>query len=308
MLRLLALGLGAAAGCAPAPRDPAPPPALPAPDIRGARALDEVRAFVALGSREAGTPGAERAAAYLVRRLGELGLEAEVDEFLDPTPDGPAVFRNVTAAIPGRGPGWVLLLSHYDTKSGMPDSFEGANDSGSSTGLLLEMARAVRALGQPPAASLLVGFLDGEECRKSYGPADGLHGSRRLARRLREQEPGLAARVRAVIVLDMVGDRDLTLTLPRNATPPLLAAVLAAAEAEGVRDRFRLHAGDMLDDHVPFLAAGFPAVNIMDFEYGSGPGRNDYWHTAQDALDKLASESLAIVGRVTWRVIRGVAP
>ncbi len=272
-------------------------------NISGERALEETRRFLEVGRRDAGTVGAELAAAFIVKRLSELGLKPEIDEFNEQTIDGNPTFRNVTATIPGKGPGAVLLLSHYDTKPGMPAGFEGANDSGSSTGLLLEMARAIMALNDPPAINIMFGFLDGEECRRAYGPSDGLHGSRRMAGKICAEQPDFAANIRAVIVLDMVGDKDLTITLPRNSTPFLLAAVFEAAQAENARNRFRLYSGNILDDHAPFLNAGLPAVNIIDFEYGSAPGRNDYWHSGHDTFDKLAPESLECVGRVVWRVI-----
>ena len=147
-------------------------------------------------------------------------------------------------------------------------------------------------------------FLDGEECRVAYGPRDGLHGSRHLARQLVEE--GRAKDVRAVLVLDMVGDRDLTFTLPRNQTPALLRRLLAAARAENVRERCRLLPHDVLDDHEPFLRAGLPAALLMDFEYGRAPGLNDYWHTAEDRLDKLSAESLTIAGRVAVQFVNNL--
>lgn len=110
--------------------------------------------------------------------------------------------------------------------------------------------------------------------------------------------------VLGVLVLDMIGDRDLSVTLPENASPALNAAIFEAARQEGIREKFRL-AGDILDDHTAFLEAGIPAADIIDFEYGSKPGRNDYWHTAEDRIDKLSAESLRDVGRVVLRVING---
>lgn len=277
---------------AEAPPDPAA--------VSGERALAEVKAFVALGPRDAGTDGARRAAEHLRRRLTDLGVKAEIDEFKDETPAGPVVFRNVIGRVPGRGRGVILLGSHYDTKSGIPN-FEGANDSGSSTGLLLELAR-VAAAGPPPPCDLWFVFFDGEESRVAYGPRDGFHGSRHLARRLVQE--GRKADVRGVLVLDMIGDRDLSVTLPRNATPSVLTSIFEAARAEGIRSKFKL-VDTILDDHEPFRLAGFPAGVIIDFEYGSRPGRNDYWHTAEDRMDKLSAESLAQIGRVALRVVRG---
>ncbi|OQW97369.1 MAG: hypothetical protein BWK77_01860 [Verrucomicrobia bacterium A1] len=277
-------------GCG-GPAAPYPPAA-----IDGAHALETARAFVALGPKDSGTPGAAKAAGWIRDRLTAYGWETEIDEFRDGPPGAEIPLRNVIARRRGAGPGRVVFGAHYDTKSGIP-GFEGANDSASGVAALLEIARAYS--NAVPAFELWLAFFDGEECRVEYGPHDGLHGSRRLARKAVEE--GWAPDVRAVVVLDMIGDRDLTVTVPRNGTPALLTAVFEAARAEGARDRFRLAPGGILDDHVPFLEAGMPAVDLIDFEFGSAPGLNDHWHTAADTIDKLSADSLALVVRVALR-------
>lgn len=296
------------ASCGGRGADPARGPSATSPagaavspsHIDGARALEEVRRFVEIRPRDAGTDGARRAAEYIASALRGRGLVAGIDEFQDRTPSGTNVFRNVTAmAGPGDGP-LVVLVSHFDTKSGISGDFQGANDSGSSTGLLLELA-TVLAENPPARLGVLLAFLDGEECVRAYGGNDGLHGSRRLAGRLLED--GRSRRVRAVVVLDMVGDRDLNVALPRNGDGPLAAAIFKAASAEGVRSKFSLADGGVTDDHVPFIEAGMPAADIIDFEYGSKPGANDYWHTDQDSMDKLSADSLSAVGRVVMRLL-----
>ena len=296
-------GLALAVGCGrPPPAEETPPLAIPAKPvaISKAAALEEVRAFLEVGPRDAGTPGAERAATYLAERLHALGVAAEIQEFREPSPLGPeTVFRNVLGRIPGRTDRIVLLGSHYDTKAGIPD-FVGANDSGSSTGLLLELARAFAA-GAPPEMEIRFAFFDGEESQIEYGPADGFHGSRLLARTMAAD--GSLSNVVAMILLDMVGDRDLTLTIPRNCTPGLVSLAFAAARTEGVRERFQLYPYNVGDDHVAFFERGVPAINFIDFEYGSAPGLNDYWHTPADTLDKLSAESLDLVGRVVARLV-----
>ncbi len=299
------------AGCGrPAPLEPVPAaaasvdpgPALAA-QVSGARALAEVRDFVALGSRDAGTPGAEKAAYYLLRRLQDLGVEAEIQEFREPSPRGDTVFRNVLGRIPGTGPRIVLFGSHYDTKSGIA-GFEGANDSGSSTGLLLELARVFRAHGPLPA-EIRFAFFDGEECQVAYGPQDGFHGSEHLAETM--EADGSLANVAAMILLDMVGDRDLTVTLPVNSSPALKALAFEAAHAEGTRRHFQLFPASIGDDHEAFLRRGVPAIDLIDFQFGSAPGRNDYWHTPADTLDKLSAASLETVGRVAARMAAAAA-
>ena len=301
---LAALGM---AGCGPAPEKPATArisaaEAQAAVEVSGEQALEEVRKFLEVGPRDAGTPGAQRAATYLRDRLRALGVEAEIQEFRDRSPSGELIFRNVLGRIPGRSGKIVLLASHFDTKAGIPD-FVGANDSGSSTGLLLELARAF-AVGAPPALEIRFAFFDGEESQVEYGPNDGFHGSRHLAQTMAAD--GSLTNVAAMILLDMVGDRDLTITIPRNSTPSLVALAFDAARAEGARKHFQLYPYNVGDDHVAFFERGVPAIDLIDFEFGSAPGQNDYWHTAQDTLDKLSAESLDTVGRVAARMVAGL--
>jgi glutaminyl-peptide cyclotransferase len=303
----LVLGLLCGSGCR---REPAVSsiPILDPSLFSGDTALKEVAAFVALGPRVAGTDGARLAALHIKTRLNGLGVDAEIDEFVDATPFGSNRFRNVIGRFPGNSDK-ILLLAHYDTKGGVGERFVGANDSGSGVGVLLELARLMVAdcsqnglsLSRP---SVWMAFLDGEECSVGYGAEDGLHGSRHLARQL--VEAGERERVKAVILLDMIGDRDLTVTIPRNGTPELTTLAFSSAEKEGARSSFSLFRGEILDDHQPFLDLGMPAVNLIDFEFGSGPRKNDYWHTEQDTLDKLSATSLATIGRVVARMINGL--
>lgn len=267
----------------------------------GRRALAEVEALVRIAPRDAGTGGARRAAVHLQTRLKEMGVEdAEIDTFSEETPHGKMFFHNVIGRLPGSSVRLIVIASHFDTKSGIAPDFQGANDSGSSSGALLELARVLAARG-PHETGFLFAFFDGEECRTQYGPHDGLHGSRHLARQMAAQ--GKARNVEAVIVLDMVGDRDLNITVPRNCSRSLVKTLFSAAHDLGVRHKFSLYGADILDDHVPFLANGMPAVNLIDFEYGSAPGLNDYWHTTNDTLDKLSVDSLQITGDVILRMV-----
>jgi glutaminyl-peptide cyclotransferase len=273
---------------------------MPLPGIeggfRGEAAMEEVKALVAIGPRAAGTDGAEKAANHLSDRLKALNLIPSIDIFSEETPSGTLILRNVSAEIPGDNDQLVVLVSHFDTKSGLGDAFVGANDSGSSSGVLLEMARVLAAAPSRPF-TFLVAFVDGEECRQAYGPKDGLHGSRRLAQQL--ARTGRSAKVKAVFVIDMVGDRDLTVTIPRNGSPELVDRIFTAAHELGVREKFGLHTRNVTDDHVPFLESAIPAIDIIDFAYG--PTEATYWHTPADTVDKLSAESLETVGRVVLR-------
>ena len=275
---------------------PRPPATIP-PDL-GSNAFARVARLCDMGPRDAMTPGAERAAKWIADEIAAIGLEPVTDTFDDPSPDGTSrIFRNILTTVSGTGKGRILLLSHYDTKSGISNSFVGANDGGSSTGLLLELAAFFSK--KPPVPSITFAFLDGEECRVTYGKSDGLHGSRRLARRMREA----GEKADAVILLDMVGDRDLCLTLPRNGAASLKTMLLDAATVQGLRDKVKLFPSDMLDDHQPFLDAGFPAIDLIDFEYGSAPGLRNYWHTDADTIDKLSAESLRAIGAIVAQMV-----
>ncbi len=224
------------AGCA---QEPAVVPTRWEPGrVDGENALKEVQMLVALGLRDSGTEGARVAADHLKARLEVYGVETQIDAFEDDSPRGRITFRNVVGRLPGTGSGLIILGSHYDTKTGMGEGFEGANDSGSSTGLLLELARTLAA-GTRPSPEIWFAFFDGEESMKRYGPHDGFHGSLRMAHQLAES--GRAEEVRAMILLDMIGDKDLTVTIPRNSSPELVSLVFAAAGEEDVRSKFSYH-------------------------------------------------------------------
>lgn len=264
-------------------------------------------ALTALGPRDAGTAGGARAAAWIAEQLRQAGVRAQTDTFTNDTPAGTVVCRNVIAELPPRtrsgqtsspSPA-IVLLSHFDTKSGIATNFVGANDGGSSTGLLLELAARLAARGGLDRRGVLLGFVDGEECLLAYGPHDGLLGSRHLAGHLAANHRP----VRAAILMDMIGDRNLNIEIPSNSSRDLTLLALRSAEAVGVREKFGLANGGVLDDHQPFLDAGFPAIDLIDFAYGSAPGRNDYWHSPQDTVDKLSVESLTAVGNVVAEML-----
>ena len=284
-------------GCGPMRRTG---PSDGAPRVDGARALERVEGLVGLGPRPAGSPGAKWTAEWIAAFCMECGGRPQISTWGEDTVTGRRTFRNVTVVIPGRRRQRVILGSHYDTKElpGVP-GFIGANDSGSSTGLLLEIVRTVAAAERPPPWTLECVFFDGEECQHRYGPRDGLHGSRQHAGQIRVA--GRGHDYRAMILLDMVGDRDLSLTLPADTDPGLARLAFACAEALGIRDQIGwFRGGDILDDHVPFADLGLPVINLIDFEYGPG---NAWWHTSEDTLDKLSADSLAAVGNLVLELI-----
>lgn len=291
---LLACGLALCAGAGPL--------AFTAADAKVA--YDTVAGLVRdCTPRVAGTPGALRAAAWLGVHAG---ARAEIDRFRAPIYDEVHDFANVLLEIPGAGPNapWIILISHFDTAPLAGKGFEGANDGASTSGLLVALAGVLRRAAEKPRANILLAWTDAEECRIAYMPRDGFQGSKRLLERVR------AAKwtVKAAICLDMLGDRDLNIEIPANATPALRREALKAAEAAGVADKVALRDDIAVkDDHVPFYEAGYPALELIDFDYGSARGLNDYWHTPQDTMDKISEASLLASGRLVAELLNRLA-
>ncbi len=271
--------------------------------VDGEAALRHVEAQVAIGERPSGSEGIVRCREYIRRALEGFGLPVEEQRVRRPTPLGEIEFVNVLATIPGDSDRFILLGSHYDTKRLPGIRFVGANDGGSSTGLLLELARVLQAAGTP-RLTLRFAFFDGEECIVRYGPDDGLVGSRALAGAW--ERSGELDRMEAMILLDMVGDRDLTLTLPTDGDPRLIRLAYETAERLGFRDRLTSLGSEVLDDHVPFADRGIPAIDLIDFEFGTRPLANDLWHTEGDRLDAVSAASLETVGRLTLGMLRSL--
>ncbi len=279
------------AGCAPAEKDWYK-------SFDSGRAFAHVQRQAALGPRPSGSAELCNAAEQIEAELKSHGLKVRRDEFeVSGTPRGTVKFRNVIATTGSWPPrnDFILLASHYDTKWLPKIRFMGANDAGSSTGCLLEIARVLSAIR--PDRDFVFVFFDGEEAMDDYTDKDGLFGSRRMAAEMRAD--GSLAHVRAVILLDMVGDKDLNITIPHG-DPSLARAVFEAAETLGWRDHFALMEGPMLDDQYPFQLEDVPSIDVIDFDYGPA---NSYWHTGQDTLDKISPGSLEIVGKTVLKML-----
>jgi hypothetical protein len=256
-------------------------------EVSGENAFAHVQRLVDFGPRPAGSEAIEKSRQYIEGELRRCGWRVTRQSFTGETPRGKVQFVNLIAEFSRRdGASPVFLLcSHYDTKAFETIRFVGANDGGSSAGLLLEMARLI---GRQPnlAAQLELVFFDGEEAFDHFSDADGLYGSRYFARQL-----GNARQFRGGLVLDMVGDRSLDVTLPADSPPGMARDIFAAADALKLRSHFTYLDREMIDDHSPLNAIGIPTIDVIDFDY-------PWWHTADDTLDKISPQSLRTVGSV----------
>jgi len=258
-------------------------------EISGEKALAHVQQLVDLGPRPSGSEAIEKSRQYIGDQLRHSGWQVTRQAFTDDTPRGKVRFVNLIAQFPGEGKAapLFLLCSHYDTKTFDTIKFVGANDGGSGTGLLLEIARVI---GQHPnlAGKIELVFFDGEEAYDHFSETDGLYGSRYFAKQLQGSS---AKQFRGGILFDMVGDRSLDVTLPADSPPEIARDVFAAAEAIKLRSYFTYLDREMIDDHSPLNAIGIPTIDVIDFDY-------PWWHTAGDTIDKIGARSLQIVGSV----------
>jgi hypothetical protein len=258
-------------------------------EISGEKALAHVQRLVDFGPRPSGSEAIEKSRHYIEDQLRRSGWQVKRQAFTDDTPRGKVQFVNLIAQFPGQGNAapLFLLCSHYDTKTFDAIKFVGANDAGSSTGLLLELARVI---GQHPnlAAKIELVFFDGEEAYDHFSETDGLYGSRYFARQLQGSS---AKQFRGGILFDMVGDRSLDVTLPADSPPEIARDMFAAAEALKLRSYFTYLDREMIDDHSPLNAIGIPTIDVIDFDF-------PWWHTAGDTIDKISAQSLQIVGSV----------
>jgi Zn-dependent M28 family amino/carboxypeptidase len=290
---LVACGLLLLAACRAAAQNGSPP------QFNGVAALDYVRQVVKFGPRWVGSSGHARTEAWLRTQLKADDVEEDV--FTASTPVGPKMMRNFIAKFPGTKDGIVVVAGHYDTLYERPD-FVGANDAGSSTGLLLELARNLRSQlrgGKRQGYSVWLVWLDGEEAFKQWTDTDSVYGSRHLAGKW--QTDGTLRRVKAFLLVDMVGDADLNIERDKNSTTWLEELVYQAAVRYGYQSHFFARTLAMEDDHGPFQKQGVPVVDLIDFDYGYN---NTFWHTKEDTLDKLSPKSLQIVGSVVEETIR----
>jgi glutaminyl-peptide cyclotransferase len=259
-------------------------------------AMKHVRAQVAFGPRPPGSPALEKCRGYIRQQLVGFGYQVEDDAFITQTPYGPITMHNLIARK-GKGErGVIALASHYDTKLMEGENFVGANDAGSSTGLLLELARVLSA--SKAILDYWFVFLDGEEAFVEWSTFDSTYGSRHLAQRWKNE--GLVPKIRALILLDMIGDKDLGVWYETNSTKRLMDLFWSTAQRIGFSSILSPIKGAVGDDHLPFLDAGIPSVDIIDLNFGPN---NSYHHTVEDTLDKITPESMEKVGRIVLAML-----
>ncbi|HVG17764.1 MAG TPA: M28 family peptidase [Blastocatellia bacterium] len=263
-----------------------------AADFDAARAYEHVRRMVEIGPRPAGSEGIKKAQEYIIKELKSYGLKVTEDNFVATTPRGPVAMKNIIAELTGEKPGALLIAGHYDTK--LQEGFVGANDGGSSTAAVLEMARALAKSG--PEYTLWFVLFDGEEAVVEWGAMNGMdntYGSRHMVSKLKAD--GALDRVKAMILVDMIGDKNLNLKREGESTEWLVNLMWATARKAGHDANYMLEEQYISDDHIPFKGAGIPVIDFIDFDYGPD---HSYWHTSQDTLDKISGESMKAVGDV----------
>jgi glutaminyl-peptide cyclotransferase len=294
MMRLTLLACLVLTACASA-QTPATPKAGA---FDGARAFKDLAQIVAIGPRPAGSEGAQKTRDYIKQQLAAIGVQAVEQSFDQETPAGTVRMVNVSATLPGSGQGRLVIAGHYDTKLFKEFSFVGANDAGSSTAFLLELARALK--GRANAVPIELLFLDGEEAVGEWSTGNTF-GSRHYVDAA--VKAGTVKQIKALVLVDMIGDRQLVIKRESNSTPWLKDAIWSAARRLN-RPEFVSDSTPIEDDHLPFLAAGVDSVDLIDLDYPDATMR--YWHTADDTLDKTAAASLQAVGDVVLAALPAI--
>ncbi len=262
-----------------------------AKDFSGARALEYTAKSVSFGPRPPNTPANHKLQGYIIAQLASRGCALTEDPFTAQTPEGPMPMKNIICKYAGKSGKAIVFSGHYDTKT-IP-GFLGANDGGSSTGFLLELANVLQ--GQPRKDDVYLVFFDGEEAYGEWSDTNSLYGSRHLADKWEKER--FLPQIKALINVDMIGDKDLDLAWNSGSAMSLQTLVWGVAERLGYSKNFPHSGGVTGDDHVPFLNKGVKALDLIDFD-------DDFWHTNKDTMDKLSANSFQILGNVLVAVLR----
>jgi glutaminyl-peptide cyclotransferase len=267
------------------------------PNFDSARAWQYTKDVVGFGTRPIGSANHKRLEEYILAHLKGDTVEDEV--FTADTPVGQFPVRNIIAKYPGTRDGIIIIAGHYDTTYPLRDTgYVGANDGGSSTAILLELANQLRGKKRDGYSVWLL-WTDGEEAMKQWTPSDSVYGVRHLADQW--QKDGTLKSIKAFLLADMIGDADLNIDRDMNSTQWLEDLVLQAATRLGYQSHFYARQVGMDDDHTPLMRLGVPCADLIDFDYGY---ENVFWHTPQDTLDKLSPKSIEITGKVILETVR----
>ena len=268
--------------------------------VDGLQVLRHTREIVRHGPHPPGSEAQRKAGEYIAGQLGALGLQVDTHTFRSVTPRGRLRMANVRGILPGRDERVLILASHYDSKFYDTFEFVGANDGASTSGLVLELAR-VLVEKNSTGLTLWFVFFDGEEAvGETWTSADSLYGSREFVKR--EKARGNLRKIGAMILLDLVGGKDLRLFREGYSTPWLNEIIWDQASRLGHERIFRPsgRGSHIEDDHLPFLRAGVPAVDLIDLSYA-------HWHKPSDTLDKLSAPNLEVVGEVVLASLPEIA-
>jgi glutaminyl-peptide cyclotransferase len=279
--------MSAVASAPPQTADDAPPPEKTG-GFDGKRAFAHVAKQVSFGPHPSGSAAIAQVQEYLVSELKSCGCTVETDAFSADTPAGRLPMKNILVKIPGEKPGVILLGTHYDTKK--LDNFVGADDGGSSTAVMLELARLL--CPQHGKYAVWIAFFDGEEAVKVWSDTDSRYGSRQMAAKLAVS--GDLKKIRAFLLADLVGSKGLRFRRESASTRWLTDLVWEVAARLGYASVFLNEESPIDDDHQSFLKRGVPAADVIRCCEQEIP----YWHTPQDTLDKVSAKSLAITGHV----------
>jgi glutaminyl-peptide cyclotransferase len=267
------------------------------PGIDPTRAFQYTREVAGFGPRPVGSANHKKLENYIYAHL--KGDDLEDDAFTADTPQGKLPVRNIIAKYPGTRDGIIVIAGHYDTNYPLRNTgYVGANDGGSSTAILLELAHHLRGRKRDGYSVWLV-WTDGEEAIKQWSASDGLYGARHLAEKW--SKDGTLKKVKAFVLADMIGDADLNIEQEQNSTPWLRDLVAQAATRFGFQSHFLGRNIAIEDDHLPFVRLGVPSVDLIDMDYGYA---DSFHHTPQDTMDKLSPKSLEIVGNVILETVR----
>jgi Zn-dependent M28 family amino/carboxypeptidase len=272
---------------------------LAAADFSGARAMEDTRKVTAFGPRPPGSPELAKTRAYILAQIRPTGCTLVPDKFVGSIPGGTLAMENIICRFAGKSGKAVVFTGHYDTKLTPGETFVGANDGGSSTGFLIEMARVLAR--KPRVHDVYLVWFDGEEAFRHWSATDGLHGSRHLAERWKAE--GMLARIVALVNVDMIGDRNLNVLRDEGSNAAIREIIWQAAADLGYARHFLNVPSGVEDDHMPFARLGVPAADLIDFDYGPD---NSYWHTTEDTIDKLAPESFEVIGKVLLEFLHRV--